>query len=79
MFSTGSGILVLGDVASVQCYDRPREGSVCEVMLRSGQAVRVDMKFSRSLLDAVQAYYADLDADLDESLSSLASPLVRPA
>lgn len=58
LFETDAGILVLSDVSSVQCYASP-QGTVCQVVLRSGVSIHVDMRYSRGLIEAVKAHYAD--------------------
>lgn len=58
LFETDAGILVLSDVSSVQCYASP-QGSACQVVLRSGVSIHVDMRYSRGLIEAVKAHYAD--------------------
>jgi hypothetical protein len=56
LFSTPSGVLVLADVSSVQCY--LSGGSTnCRVVFRSGASIDIDMQYSRLLIEAVKAHH----------------------
>ncbi len=72
LFETDSGVILLADVSSVQCYASPPgappaksspargvDSSVCQVVLRSGFSLFVSMAYSRGLIDAVKAHHAD--------------------
>ena len=59
LYETDAGILLLGDVSSVQCYSLPKGGGVCQVVLRSGVSLHIDLQYSRGLIDALKAHHAD--------------------
>ena len=60
LFETDSGVILLSDVSSVQCYaDQRSGGPICQVTLRSGVTFFVGIQYSRGLIEAVKAHHAD--------------------
>ncbi|MES2211041.1 MAG: hypothetical protein V4515_12815 [Chloroflexota bacterium] len=61
LFETESGVILLADVSSVQCYAAdPKTGApgpVCQVWLRSGVTFFISFPYSRALIEAVRAHY----------------------
>ncbi len=62
LFETESGVILLADVSSVQCYAAdPKTGApgpVCQVWLRSGVTFFISFPYSRALIEAVRAHHA---------------------
>jgi hypothetical protein len=61
LFETSSGLIVLADVSSVQCYASAVGNAGCEVVLRSGVKVNIDLQYSRPLIQAVKDHHAEAD------------------
>lgn len=59
LFETSSGVIVIADVSSVQCYQTAAGAGSCEVTLRSGVKVGIDLQYSRALIEAVKDHYSD--------------------
>ena len=57
LFETASGVILVAEVSSVQCYAEGN-GKTCQVLFRSGVFVSIDFRYSLGLIEAVKAFHA---------------------